>query len=172
MVVSGGAAKLHLSSVVARHPSLLHLVAVAALCSFSYLLGIWHRSSFSAARGGGGRLLRWSGGHQRPQQHSRARQAAAMVVGAIAAKLHLLSAAARRPSVLHLVAVAALCSLSYLLGIWHHGDFFAAWGGGGRLLRWRKKGNFPLSPLTYCDNPPRKIPYYRLNQSTLVIKQQ
>jgi hypothetical protein len=21
-----------------------------------------------------------------------------------------------------------------------------------------------------CDNPPRKIPYYRLNQSTLVIK--
>jgi hypothetical protein len=23
-----------------------------------------------------------------------------------------------------------------------------------------------------CDNPPRKIPYYRLNQSTLVIKQQ
>jgi hypothetical protein len=22
-----------------------------------------------------------------------------------------------------------------------------------------------------CDNPPRKIPYYRLNQSTLVIKQ-
>jgi hypothetical protein len=24
--------------------------------------------------------------------------------------------------------------------------------------------------LSYCDNPPRKIPYYRLNQSTLVIK--
>jgi hypothetical protein len=23
----------------------------------------------------------------------------------------------------------------------------------------------------YCDNPPRKILYYRLNQSTLVIKQ-
>jgi hypothetical protein len=22
-----------------------------------------------------------------------------------------------------------------------------------------------------CDNPPKKIPYYRLNQSTLVIKQ-
>jgi hypothetical protein len=22
-----------------------------------------------------------------------------------------------------------------------------------------------------CDNPPRKIPYYRLNQSTLVVKQ-
>jgi hypothetical protein len=21
-----------------------------------------------------------------------------------------------------------------------------------------------------CDNPPRKIPYYRLNQATLVIK--
>jgi hypothetical protein len=27
------------------------------------------------------------------------------------------------------------------------------------------------SPLrARCDNPPRKIPYYRLNQSTLVIK--
>jgi hypothetical protein len=25
---------------------------------------------------------------------------------------------------------------------------------------------------TECDNPPRKILYYRLNQSTLVIKQQ
>jgi hypothetical protein len=25
--------------------------------------------------------------------------------------------------------------------------------------------------VAYCDNPPRKIPYYRLNQSTLVIKQ-
>jgi hypothetical protein len=24
--------------------------------------------------------------------------------------------------------------------------------------------------LPSCDNPPRKIPYYRLNQSTLVIK--
>jgi hypothetical protein len=24
---------------------------------------------------------------------------------------------------------------------------------------------------TLCDNPPRKIPYYHLNQSTLVIKQ-
>jgi hypothetical protein len=23
----------------------------------------------------------------------------------------------------------------------------------------------------FCDNPPRKIPYYSLNQSTLVIKQ-
>jgi hypothetical protein len=23
----------------------------------------------------------------------------------------------------------------------------------------------------YFDNPPRKIPYYRLNQSTLVMKQ-
>jgi hypothetical protein len=22
----------------------------------------------------------------------------------------------------------------------------------------------------HCDNPPRKIPYYRLSQSTLVIK--
>jgi hypothetical protein len=27
-------------------------------------------------------------------------------------------------------------------------------------------------PDAECDNPPRKIPYYRLNQSTLVIKQQ
>jgi hypothetical protein len=25
--------------------------------------------------------------------------------------------------------------------------------------------------LADCDNPPREIPYYRLNQSTLVIKQ-
>jgi hypothetical protein len=25
-------------------------------------------------------------------------------------------------------------------------------------------------PDAFCDNPPRKIPYYRLNQSTLVIK--
>jgi hypothetical protein len=24
--------------------------------------------------------------------------------------------------------------------------------------------------MEYCDNPPRKIPYYHLNQSTLVIK--
>jgi hypothetical protein len=24
--------------------------------------------------------------------------------------------------------------------------------------------------LGWCDNPPRKIPYYHLNQSTLVIK--
>jgi hypothetical protein len=28
-----------------------------------------------------------------------------------------------------------------------------------------------VKSLGYCDNPPRKIPYYRLNQSTLVIKQ-
>jgi hypothetical protein len=27
-----------------------------------------------------------------------------------------------------------------------------------------------LSLVLYCDNPPRKIPYYRLNQSTLAIK--
>jgi hypothetical protein len=27
-------------------------------------------------------------------------------------------------------------------------------------------------PVASCDNPPRKIPYNRLNQSTLVIKQQ
>ncbi|CAN6249783.1 unnamed protein product [Urochloa humidicola] len=55
-----------------------------------------------------------------------------MAVGATAAKLHLSSAAAaaRRPSLLHLVAVAALCSLSYLLGIWHHGGFSASPAGG------------------------------------------
>ena len=51
-----------------------------------------------------------------------------MAVGATAAKLHLSSVAgaARRPSLLHLAAVAVLCSLSYLLGIWHHGGFSAA----------------------------------------------
>jgi hypothetical protein len=25
-----------------------------------------------------------------------------------------------------------------------------------------------VSPMAHCDNPPRKIPYYRINQSTLV----
>ena len=51
-----------------------------------------------------------------------------MAAGATAAKLHLSSAAAagRRPSLLHLAAVAVLCSLSYLLGIWHHGGFSTA----------------------------------------------
>ncbi|KAK8449422.1 hypothetical protein SEVIR_7G216500v4 [Setaria viridis] len=51
-----------------------------------------------------------------------------MAVGTTAVKLHLSSAAAaaRRPSLLHLAAVAALCSLSYLFGIWHHGGFSAA----------------------------------------------
>nr|CAB3487975.1 unnamed protein product [Digitaria exilis] len=52
-----------------------------------------------------------------------------MAMGASAAKLHI-SSAARRPSMVHLVAVAALCSLSYLLGIWHHGGFSAAPAGG------------------------------------------
>jgi hypothetical protein len=41
------------------------------------------------------------------------------------------------------------------------------------------KSYFPKAPVDVvagglaanCDNPPRKIPYYRLNQSTLVIKQ-
>jgi hypothetical protein len=28
----------------------------------------------------------------------------------------------------------------------------------------------PAGERVVCDNPPRKIPYYRLNQSTLVIK--
>lgn len=54
-----------------------------------------------------------------------------MAVGAPATKLHLSSAAAaRRPSLLHLAAVAVLCSVSYLLGIWHHGGFSAAPSGG------------------------------------------
>jgi hypothetical protein len=30
--------------------------------------------------------------------------------------------------------------------------------------------SFVASAVGGCDNPPRKIPYYRLNQSTLVIK--
>jgi hypothetical protein len=35
-----------------------------------------------------------------------------------------------------------------------------------------KKGvKFVWSEECVCDNPPRKIPYYRLNQSTLVVKQ-
>ncbi|XP_062226485.1 probable methyltransferase PMT15 [Phragmites australis] len=55
-----------------------------------------------------------------------------MAVGATATKLHLPSAAAaaRRPSLLHLAAVAVLCSASYLLGIWHHGGFSAPPAGG------------------------------------------
>ncbi|PWZ41495.1 putative methyltransferase PMT15 [Zea mays] len=49
-----------------------------------------------------------------------------MAVGATATKLlPSAAAAARRPSMLHLAAVAVLCSLSYLLGIWHHGGFSA-----------------------------------------------
>ncbi|XP_066348957.1 probable methyltransferase PMT15 [Miscanthus floridulus] len=56
-----------------------------------------------------------------------------MAVGATATKLHLSSAAAaaRRPSLLHLAAVAVLCSVSYLLGIWHHGGFSAGPAAGG-----------------------------------------
>ncbi|PWZ44759.1 putative methyltransferase PMT15 [Zea mays] len=54
-----------------------------------------------------------------------------MAVGATAAKLHLSSAAARRPSLLHFAAVAVLCSLSYLFGIWHHGGFSAGSAAGG-----------------------------------------
>ncbi|XP_062185329.1 probable methyltransferase PMT15 [Phragmites australis] len=55
-----------------------------------------------------------------------------MAVGATATKMHPLSAAAvgGRPSLLHLVAVAVLCSVSYLLGVWHHGGFSAAPTGG------------------------------------------
>ncbi|KAL5215872.1 hypothetical protein ABZP36_007273 [Zizania latifolia] len=54
-----------------------------------------------------------------------------MAVGASATKMHLMSAGARRPSLLHLAAIAVLCSVSYLLGIWHHGGFTAAPAGGG-----------------------------------------
>jgi hypothetical protein len=32
-------------------------------------------------------------------------------------------------------------------------------------------GSLLLEAEEECDNPPRKIPYYRLNQSTLVIRQ-
>jgi hypothetical protein len=48
-----------------------------------------------------------------------------MAVGATATKLNL-SSAGRRRSLLHLAAVAVLCSVSYLLGIWHHGGFSVA----------------------------------------------
>jgi hypothetical protein len=44
-----------------------------------------------------------------------------------------------------------------------------------KLNKATKKDHFPLpfidEMLERCDNPPRKIPYYRLSQSTLVIKQ-
>jgi hypothetical protein len=36
---------------------------------------------------------------------------------------------------------------------------------------WASNPTLVLLCLHICDNPPRKIPYYRLNQSTLVIKQ-
>jgi hypothetical protein len=37
----------------------------------------------------------------------------------------------------------------------------------GENVAWEYREN----AVSVCDNPPRKIPYYRLNQSTLVIKQ-
>jgi hypothetical protein len=43
--------------------------------------------------------------------------------------------------------------------------------GRGRLAGVRRPGGRATRG-SWCDNPPRKIPYYRLNQSTLVIKQQ
>uniref|UniRef100_A0A0E0DHE1 Methyltransferase n=1 Tax=Oryza meridionalis TaxID=40149 RepID=A0A0E0DHE1_9ORYZ len=49
-----------------------------------------------------------------------------MAVGATATKLHLPSAGGRRPSLFHLAAVAVLCTVSYLIGIWHHGGFSAS----------------------------------------------
>uniref|UniRef100_A0A0E0KU44 Methyltransferase n=1 Tax=Oryza punctata TaxID=4537 RepID=A0A0E0KU44_ORYPU len=53
-----------------------------------------------------------------------------MAVGATATKLHLPSAGGRRPSLFHLAAVAVLCTVSYLVGIWHHGGFSASPAGG------------------------------------------
>ncbi|VAH50324.1 unnamed protein product [Triticum turgidum subsp. durum] len=49
---------------------------------------------------------------------------------AVGAKLHL-SPAARRPTLPQLLAVALLCSASYLAGVWHHGGFTAAPAAGG-----------------------------------------
>lgn len=49
---------------------------------------------------------------------------------AVGAKLHL-SSTARRPTLPQLLAVALLCSASYLAGVWHHGGFSAAPAGGG-----------------------------------------
>ncbi|KAM0858201.1 hypothetical protein ACQ4PT_047982 [Festuca glaucescens] len=45
-------------------------------------------------------------------------------MGAAATKLHL-SSFARRPTLHQLAAVAVLCSLSYLAGVWHHGGLTA-----------------------------------------------
>nr|CAH67279.1 OSIGBa0111L12.6 [Oryza sativa] len=53
-----------------------------------------------------------------------------MAVGATATKLHMPSAGGRRPSLFHLAAVAVLCTVSYLIGIWHHGGFSASPAGG------------------------------------------
>ncbi|KAM0858199.1 hypothetical protein ACQ4PT_047982 [Festuca glaucescens] len=47
-----------------------------------------------------------------------------MAMGAAATKLHL-SSFARRPTLHQLAAVAVLCSLSYLAGVWHHGGLTA-----------------------------------------------
>jgi hypothetical protein len=42
---------------------------------------------------------------------------------------------------------------------------------GGRLRCVKERiGGTRLRRGGMCDNPPRKIPYYRLNQTTLVIK--
>ncbi|KAM0835464.1 hypothetical protein ACQ4PT_062913 [Festuca glaucescens] len=48
-----------------------------------------------------------------------------MAMGAAATKLHL-SSFARRSTLHQLAAVAVLCSLSYLAGVWHHGGLTAA----------------------------------------------
>jgi hypothetical protein len=45
---------------------------------------------------------------------------------------------------------------------------FAVWG--LDIIKPLRKASGGYTHLLVCDNPPRKIPYYRLNQSTLVIK--
>lgn len=52
-----------------------------------------------------------------------------MAVGVPGTKLHL-SSVARRPTLHQLAAVAVLCSVSYLIGVWHHGGFSASPPGG------------------------------------------
>ncbi|XP_062222460.1 probable methyltransferase PMT15 [Phragmites australis] len=49
-----------------------------------------------------------------------------MGVRTAATKLHIPPSAARRSTFLPFVVVALLCCASYLLGVWHHGGFFAS----------------------------------------------
>jgi hypothetical protein len=59
--------------------------------------------------------------HRRPPWRAGQHRAALGLHGKFE-KVHL-SSAGRRPTLLHLTAIAFLCSVSYLLGIWHHGGF-------------------------------------------------